>query len=253
MTGWFSVNGTPESGPTRCGIPLVDMGTGLFAAVAVLMALEERHRSGLGQFVDMTLFDTGVALMHPHIPNYLLSGKTPGLTGERAPEHQPVRHVPAPGRWRSSSPSATTARSSASARSWGDPGWRDPRFLHNADRLANRAELHRRARGASRRRGWRRSLRAPARDRRARRADPRRRPASWSIRIPSHRELLAELDGYQGPGIPIKLSRTRASVHRPPPSFGAQGREILAESGFSTDEIEGLVKSGAVVEERRRA
>jgi len=94
MTGWFSVNGKPESGPTRAGIPLVDIGTGLFAAIGVLMALEERHRSDLGQFVDTTLFDSGVALMHPHIPNYLLSGKTPGLTGNAHPNISPYDTFP---------------------------------------------------------------------------------------------------------------------------------------------------------------
>ena len=77
MCGMFSINGMPAAqggGPTRIGIPLVDLGTGLYAAIALLMALVERERSGQGQFIDMTLYDAGIALMHPHIPNYLLSG-----------------------------------------------------------------------------------------------------------------------------------------------------------------------------------
>ena len=85
MCGMFSINGMPHAdgsgGPTRIGIPLVDLGTGLYAAIALLMALVERARSGQGQFIDMTLYDAGIALMHPHIPNYLLSGRLPGLTG----------------------------------------------------------------------------------------------------------------------------------------------------------------------------
>ena len=94
MCGMFSINGMPESGQTRIGIPLVDIGTGLYAAIALLMALVERERSGLGQFIDMTLYDAGVALMHPHIANYVLSGKVPGLTGNAHPNISPYDKFP---------------------------------------------------------------------------------------------------------------------------------------------------------------
>ncbi len=53
--GLMSVNGDPHSGPTRIGIPIVDMATGLNAVIGILLALAERQRSGLGQFVDATL------------------------------------------------------------------------------------------------------------------------------------------------------------------------------------------------------
>src|SRR5512135_1749238 len=60
MCGMFSINGSTESGPTRIGLPIVDLGTGLYAAIGILMALLERERSGLGQFVDLALYDVGV-------------------------------------------------------------------------------------------------------------------------------------------------------------------------------------------------
>jgi formyl-CoA transferase len=85
MAGHFSVNGEAASGPTRMGIPLVDLGTGLYTALAVAMAVIERERSGLGQYLDMTLFDTAVALMFPHLPNYVLSGELPRPTGNAHP------------------------------------------------------------------------------------------------------------------------------------------------------------------------
>jgi crotonobetainyl-CoA:carnitine CoA-transferase CaiB-like acyl-CoA transferase len=77
MAGWFSVNGESGGDPTRLGLPMVGMGTGLYSAVAILMALAERSRSGLGQFIDMTLYDCALALLHPHAANYALSGKVP--------------------------------------------------------------------------------------------------------------------------------------------------------------------------------
>src|SRR3984893_3949969 len=65
MVGLMSINGTETSGPTRLGNPIVDIATGLFSAIAILMALHEREMSGRGQFCDMTLHDCGMALLHP--------------------------------------------------------------------------------------------------------------------------------------------------------------------------------------------
>ena len=68
----------------------------------------------------------------------------------------------------------------------------------------------------------------------------------------AHRQMNAELDWYKGWGIPIKFSRTPGSIRRTPPKFGAHSRELLAEHGFSEDEIAGLIEGGTVLEKRRR-
>jgi formyl-CoA transferase len=252
MTGWFSVNGTSDSGPTRCGIPLVDIGTGLFAAVAVLMALEERHRSGLGQYIDMTLFDVGIALMHPHIPNYLMSGKTPGLTGNAHPNISPYDKY----RTRTVEIFLAVGNDRAFKRVCAELGRpdlaEDPRFLHNADRVTNRIELTAELEtllaevdGVA----FCESLleigvaAGPILDVAQLMEHPHTR----------HREMAAERGEYRGSGIPIKLSRTPGEIRRPPPRFGAQGREILAECGFTADEIQAMAESGVLVEERRSA
>src|SRR3546814_5701946 len=65
------------------------MVTGLNAAVAVLLALNERARSGLGQFLDITLYDCAVSLLHPHAANYFYSGNVPGRTGNAHPNIAP--------------------------------------------------------------------------------------------------------------------------------------------------------------------
>ena len=68
------------------GVALVDMTTGLYACVGILMALAERAKSGLGQFVEATLYETGLAIMHPHTANYFMNGgKPPALTGNEHP------------------------------------------------------------------------------------------------------------------------------------------------------------------------
>jgi len=68
MTGLMSINGDPTTGPMRMGTPIVDLATGLYSVIAISMALYERTVSGRGQYLDMTLHDCGMALLHPPKP-----------------------------------------------------------------------------------------------------------------------------------------------------------------------------------------
>src|SRR6202163_319628 len=62
---------------------------GLYAAIGILMALAERQKSGVGQFLETTLYETGLAIMHPHAANYFMHGKPPQLTGNEHPNLVP--------------------------------------------------------------------------------------------------------------------------------------------------------------------
>ena len=61
-----------------------------------------------------------------------------------------------------------------------------------------------------------------------------------------HRDMDAHCDWWRGTGTPIKLGRTPGTIKTPPPKFGAHGREVLAEHGFTEAEIDGLAAAGAV-------
>ena len=67
----------------------------------------------------------------------------------------------------------------------------------------------------------------------------------------AHREMVIEVDGVGMTGIPVKLGRTPGSVHAAPPRFGVHGREVLAEHGYSEQEIDGLIADGVVIEAAR--
>jgi crotonobetainyl-CoA:carnitine CoA-transferase CaiB-like acyl-CoA transferase len=255
MCGMFSINGMPPAdgsgGPTRIGIPLVDLGTGLYAAIALLMALVERARSGQGQFIDMTLYDAGIALMHPHLPNYLLSGRLPGLTGNAHPNISPYDKFPT----RTVDVFLAVGNDRAFARLCAELGApdlaADPRYRTNADRLANRPALTERLEVLLADQDGEalctRLLAAGVP------AGPVRDVAQvWSDGHTHHRGMAAEVGDYRGWGLPIKLSRTPGKVRRPPPRYGVHGREILAEFGFGPDEIDRLAASGVLVEQRRR-
>ena len=94
MSGIMSVNGDPAGAATRVGIPIVDMVTGLNATIGILMALQERERSGRGQRVELSLFDCALSVLHPHTANFLASGKVPQRTGNAHPNISPYDTVP---------------------------------------------------------------------------------------------------------------------------------------------------------------
>ena len=252
MVGHFTINGAPESGPTRLGLAMVDIGTGLYAGNAILMALLERERSGMGQYLDMTLYDCGLALMHPHVPNYFVSGgKIPGLTGNPHPNIAPYDLF-------------ETRTCKIFIAGGNDRAWRklcdevgrpelgkDPRFLTNGDRQTNKAELKAELEGVFAEvdgEAFCEKLLAaglpvgPIRDTH----EVMNHPHTL------HRNMRVEKDWYKSWGIPIKFSRTPGSIKSVPPKFGAHGREILADHGYSEAEIDQLVKDGILVEERRK-
>lgn len=251
IAGMMSVNGTPESGPTRVGIPLVDLGTGLYSAIAILSAIHERTRSGRGQFIDMTLFDSAVALLHPHIPNYELSGRTPGLTGNAHPNISPYDKFPT----KAGEIFLAVGNDRAFQRLCGELGCpevaEDPRFLHNEDRLTNRD-----------------ALRAILEAELAVHDGTALCERLLEIGVPAgpvldvaqllqhphteHRGMHLEADGYGGWGDPIKFSRSTSRLRHKPPAYGAHSRDILSEAGFSETETEALLEAGAVLEARRR-
>jgi len=252
MAGWFSVNGDPAAGPTRVGIPMVDMGTGLYAAVAVLMALLERQRSGRGQYIDMTLYDCAVALMHPHISNYHLSGKLPGLTGNAHPNISPydrfrTRTVDifiGAGNNRAFQRLCTLLDCPELAA--------DPRFANNSDRTTNRdaltAELESVLVKLDGEEVCERLLSGGVP------AGPVLDTAQvMAAEHSQHRAMVVNKDWYCCAGIPIKFSRTPGQIESLPPRFSEHCRAVLAQHGFSEAEIQSLIKQGIAIEQRRKS
>ncbi len=81
MGGAMSLTGEPDGAPQKSGIAYADLFTGLYASVAILAALRERDRSGLGAFIDMALLDTQVAVLANQALNWMVSGDVPHRMG----------------------------------------------------------------------------------------------------------------------------------------------------------------------------
>ena len=91
MGGIMSVTGEPGSRPTRVGVGIADIVTGLYATVAILAALRHRAATGQGQHLDLSLLDSQVAWLSYIGQNYLVSGEVPGQLGNDHPSIVPYR------------------------------------------------------------------------------------------------------------------------------------------------------------------
>jgi formyl-CoA transferase len=241
--GLVSVNGAPEAGPVRIGVPVVDLSTGMNACMGILMALYERNRSGKGQFVDATLYDSAVALHQPHAPNYLMAGLKPKLYGNSHGNLAPYANFPTKGR-NIVIGAGNDAQFRKLVQMLGKPELADdPRFLTNKDRLAHKPALEA-------------ELRALTKDRDgesfANELMKNGVPSGAVMEVPDvmehphtrHRNMVWEKDGYRNVGNPVKLSRTPPAVRSKPKKFGADTGAVLAEHGYSAAEIDRLVASG---------
>lgn len=94
MGGGMSITGSPETGPIRSGIPIGDLGGGVFGALGVLAAVAERERTGLGQHVDVSMLDVQVSLLNYMATMYLMSGNVPEGIGNGHFVHVPYNTFP---------------------------------------------------------------------------------------------------------------------------------------------------------------
>lgn len=85
MSGLMSVTGAPEGPPQKVGVAVTDIVTGLYGTIGIMAAIEQRHRTGKGQHIDMSLLDCATALLANQNMNYLVSGQSPTRMGNAHP------------------------------------------------------------------------------------------------------------------------------------------------------------------------
>ncbi|OWL89637.1 CaiB/BaiF CoA transferase family protein [Halopseudomonas aestusnigri] len=237
MGGLMSITGKADgeegAGPVKVGVALTDILTGLYASNAILAALAERERSGQGQYIDLALLDVQIACLGNQALNYLTTGVPPKRLGNAHPNIVPYQDFPT-----ADGDFILTVGNDGQFRKFcevaGHPEWAtDPRFVSNASRVANRAELIPLIRQVTVFRTtaeWIAALEqagvpcGPINDLAQVFADPQVQARGTRIRM-AH-PLAGEVDLVANP---IRLSRTPVDYRRPPPLLGEHNSEVFAD------------------------
>jgi crotonobetainyl-CoA:carnitine CoA-transferase CaiB-like acyl-CoA transferase len=250
MGGLMSITGDKESGPMKVGVAIADVLTGLYTAVGILAAIREREFSGVGQEIDMALFDSQVSALVNVASNYLVTGNVPNLLGNAHPNIVPYQIfatqdqdlIVAVGNDRQFVKFVEQLDMPALAE--------EERFSTNTNRLKNREELIRvvsdrmKARTAAE---WQQKLQqagipnGPINDMQALFNDPQ----------VLERNMIVEMDHPTAEkiklvGSPLKFSRTPVEARRHPPLFGEHTQEVLQQLGYTQSEVEEMKKTQIV-------
>jgi len=248
MGGLMSVTGERDDesggGPQKVGVPIVDLMTGMYAAVAVLASLARREQTGEGDYIDLALLDVQAAFLANQAMNHLLTGQTPQRNGNRHPNIQPQ--------------DVYRCRDGHIAIAVGNDGQFqkftevlgrdeiavDARFATNTDRLANVNRLNEIINAALMQddvASWVEKFSSAG------------VPCSPINSIPSllnepqvkHREMLRELehpDAGRVPQIvsPLRFRNSPLKFDRAPPGLSQHTDEVLREIGLNDETIESL-------------
>jgi crotonobetainyl-CoA:carnitine CoA-transferase CaiB-like acyl-CoA transferase len=245
--GLMSITGTPDGEPTKVGVAIIDVLAGLMLGQAIVAALFARQKLGIGQKVDTSLLEAAVASLVNAGSNYLIGGKVPGRWGSAHPSIVPYQSF--------KTADGYLVIGVASEAIWkrfcyaiGKAGLiEDPRFSLNSNRFENRAKLITilseifLGRDSK---AWMKILRE---------AEVPCAPVQTVDQVFNdaqvlEREMVAEVQHasvgrIRMAGIPIKFSRTPATIRLPPPLLGQHNQEILGEwLGLNSEEIEKLQK-----------
>ncbi len=249
VSGIMSVTGEPGGPPAKAGVPLTDLGAGLFALVGILAALRYRERTGVGQLVDTSLVDAGVALSVWEATEYF-SGALPTALGSAHRMNAPYQAVRCADGYITLG-AANDRLFRRLSEILGHPEWQQrPEFADNANRVRNRQLLADRIEAITERQPaahWLAVLESndipcgPINDYAAVFADEQVRARNMVVET-EH----PTLGHVRTLGSPIKMSATPPDVGRRAPLFGEHTDAVLREAGYADEEIAALRAAGAV-------
>lgn len=249
-TGLMAITGEVDGTPMKLGVAIVDICTGMQAAIAILAALEARRRTGKGQRCDVNLHDTGLHILANVAANHLVSGEEPGRYGNGHPNIVPYRTYGAA--------DGDLALAVGNDRQFqalagvvGHPEWaEDPRFATNPERVRHREVVDQMVGeviAAKTRAEWVAIF------------DGAGIPSGSINRVSEAltspqtvaRDMVLEMEHpaagtFRTLGLPIEMSATPPSVRLLPPTLGSDNDAVLGELGFSAEEIAGLRAAGVV-------
>jgi crotonobetainyl-CoA:carnitine CoA-transferase CaiB-like acyl-CoA transferase len=246
--GIMSVTGHPGTPPTRVGGAVVDYGTGMWAALAILAALRERDRTGEGVELEASLLDTALGWVSYHIAGYLGTGEVPGPMGSSLGAIAPYQAFPTS----DGHVMIAAGNDALFGRLCAALGVlelaADERFRSNPSRVAHRdaltplLEARTRALTTEQLLALGRSHEVPCsaiHDIAQVVDDGQVAAAEMLVRAPTE-----ELPDYRDMALPLRMDGRRPRAQASPPSEGEHTTEILAELGYGEDEVVALFEKG---------
>ena len=244
VSGLMSVTGEPGRPPVKVGVPLTDLGAGLFALSAILAALYYRSRTGRGQYIDTSLVEAGIALSVWESAQYFADGTIPEPLGSAHRMFAPYQAIRCADGYITLG-SANDRLFQRVCAVLGHPEWvTDPDYANATLRVRNHralAERIERITAQQPRRDWLERLDAagipcgPINNYAETFADPQVRA----------RGMVVEMDHptmgrVRTSGSPVKMSETPPLAARRAPLLGEHTRDVLREAGYSDAEISAL-------------
>jgi crotonobetainyl-CoA:carnitine CoA-transferase CaiB-like acyl-CoA transferase len=239
MGGLMSVTGDIGGDPVKAGFSVADIGAGMWAAFAILAALHARARTGRGQWIDTSLFESVLSWQTYHAGNFFATGEDPGPLGTAHPNIAPYQAL----RCRD----GHVVVACGNDRQWERMGealgipWRDaPEYRTNADRVRGRRELVERLEAHLAQ--WDAAALAAALAAVGVPAGPIQRFSDVyrdpQVEARAMRQSVEHptVGSLQQVGIPVKLSETPGAIRRPPPLLGEHTRAVLQEFGCEIEE-----------------
>lgn len=251
--GLMSITGEPDGEPVRAGTSVVDMGMGMWGVIGIQGALRDRERTGEGQLVETSLYETVTSWIPYQIMGYLATGDTPKRHGSGAAMLAPYEAYPTRD-GRIMIAAGNNSLWEGLCRALGSEELLDdPRFEDNPSRVENREALYESLAthfGSDATQTWVEKLReagvpcAPIRTLDEVVADPQTE-AVGILRPAGH----PTIPDYRDVGLPLSWDGARPETRRLPPKLGADTREVLGGIGRSAEEVDRLVARGVVGED----
>jgi crotonobetainyl-CoA:carnitine CoA-transferase CaiB-like acyl-CoA transferase len=248
--GILSVTGEEGRQGARVGVSIIDQSTGIWAALGIVAALHEREQTSRGRVIDVSLYETTLALMAYQVTGYLGSGEVPGRHGTAFPSIAPYRvYETADGEVMIAAGNDKLFAALMKVLELPEVA-ADPRFTTNPDRVAHREELDEIVAQAVAKRTTDELLE------RLEEAGVPAAPVQDVAEVTEHpqTEALGILQALPHPrvpelvtvAVPVSVDDARVMHRSPPPELGADTEAVLGEVGYSDEEIAALVRDGVV-------
>jgi len=261
MSGMMSITGRsdeePGGGPQRVGVALTDIFTGVYAATAILAAVEVRHRTGTGQHIDMALLDVGMAILANQASGFLNTGAVPQRQGNSHPSLVPYQDMPT----QDGAMLLAIGNDGQFARFCDAAGCpelaRDERYATNTQRVMHRAELVPQLHRVTRQRStaeWIALLEdkavpcGPINDIGQAFNDAQVKARALLLEQACSPAAVAStgVPSIRGVASPLRLQATPPVLRSAPPALGEHTDEVLAQLGLPVEQIAALRQAGII-------